>query len=180
MARGPNFSSTIASTLKRSLLSRPVHPDSVWRLLRATTSRSSSRRTSRVALCSTRCVDSLPSAVLAKRIPFAMRQPPPHPHPTAPYPPRDFLAGRSLAANCVRCVRTHQATDGAVLDYTEFAEKAHAAGAKVACAADLLSLTKLQASIQWVVDAQAVANRHPSQAARPDHRRQLCGVRISA
>jgi len=46
----------------------------------------------------------------------------------------------------------YPATDGAVLDYTDFAEKVHAAGAKVACAADLLSLTKLQAPSLWGAD----------------------------
>ena len=44
-------------------------------------------------------------------------------------------------------------TDGAVTDYADFCERAHAADAYVAVAADLLSLTLLQAPGTWGADA---------------------------
>ena len=46
----------------------------------------------------------------------------------------------------------YPATDGSVNDYSAFATKAHAAGAKVACATDLLALTKLQPPQSWGAD----------------------------
>ena len=46
----------------------------------------------------------------------------------------------------------YPATDGSVLDYSAFAEKAHKAGAKIACATDLLALTQLQPPQMWGAD----------------------------
>ncbi len=46
----------------------------------------------------------------------------------------------------------YPATDGAVLDYRDFCEKAHAAGALVTVAADLLSLTLLTPPGEWGAD----------------------------
>ena len=43
-------------------------------------------------------------------------------------------------------------TDGAIVDYADFCEQAHEAGAQVAVAADLLSLTLLQAPGTWGAD----------------------------
>ena len=43
-------------------------------------------------------------------------------------------------------------TDGAIVDYADFCERAHAADAQVAVAADLLSLTLLQAPGEWGAD----------------------------
>merc|ERR1719353_2573566 len=50
------------------------------------------------------------------------------------------------------CLLQYPATDGSVLDYTEFAAKAHANGSKVVAAADLLSLTMLQPPAMWGAD----------------------------
>jgi glycine dehydrogenase len=46
----------------------------------------------------------------------------------------------------------YPATDGAVIDYREFCERAHSAGALVTVAADLLSLTLLEAPGEWGAD----------------------------
>lgn len=46
----------------------------------------------------------------------------------------------------------YPATDGVVNDYSDFAAKAHAAGAKLAVAADVLSLTKLQPPAMFGAD----------------------------
>jgi len=46
----------------------------------------------------------------------------------------------------------YPATDGEVIDYTEFAEAAHNAGALVIAATDLLALTLLKAPAEWGAD----------------------------
>jgi len=50
------------------------------------------------------------------------------------------------------CLLQYPATDGAVLDYTDFAAKAHANGSKVVAAADLLALTLLAPPAAWGAD----------------------------
>src|SRR6185369_6240362 len=46
----------------------------------------------------------------------------------------------------------YPATDGVVLDYAAFCDRAHAAGALVTVAADLLSLTLLKPPGEWGAD----------------------------
>jgi len=61
----------------------------------------------------------------------------------ATYTPQEGLCGALVQ---------YPATDGAVLSYGDFADKMHAAGAKLAVAADLLSLTKLTPPGEWGAD----------------------------
>jgi len=61
---------------------------------------------------------------------------------------KDFEFTKEVSGALVQ----YPATDGVINDYSDFAEKAHAAGAKLAVAADVLSLTKLQPPAMWGAD----------------------------
>ncbi|MGB3672623.1 MAG: aminomethyl-transferring glycine dehydrogenase [Phormidesmis sp.] len=69
----------------------------------------------------------------------------------------DFRANAETAAPFFGTLLQYPATDGAIYDYTDFIEKAHEAGAIVAVAADLLSLTLLKAPGEFGADI-AVGN----------------------
>jgi glycine dehydrogenase len=62
---------------------------------------------------------------------------------------RDFEFGEDVFGALVQ----YPATDGAVRDYEAFCNDAHACGALVACATDLLALTLLEAPGEWGADA---------------------------
>ena len=55
-------------------------------------------------------------------------------------------------AECFACVLQYPNSDGCVKDYTEFVSRAHAAGCKVAVAADILSLAVLVPPGEWGAD----------------------------
>jgi len=59
----------------------------------------------------------------------------------------DFSSGEVAG-----CLVQYPATDGRVADYAQVAEKAHAAGAMVVAATDLLALTVLKAPGEWGAD----------------------------
>ncbi|MFL5580627.1 MAG: aminomethyl-transferring glycine dehydrogenase [Gemmatimonadaceae bacterium] len=61
---------------------------------------------------------------------------------------RTFALGEEVFGALVQ----YPATDGAVLDYREFSERAHAAGALVVAAADLLALVLLAPPGEWGAD----------------------------
>ncbi|MGB5914763.1 MAG: aminomethyl-transferring glycine dehydrogenase, partial [Phormidesmis sp.] len=69
----------------------------------------------------------------------------------------DFQAEAEAEAPFFGTLLQYPATDGAIYDYTDFIEKAHEAGAIVAVAADLLSLTLLKAPGEFGADI-AVGN----------------------